>query len=322
MMTIFILQTTLPLALIVWLAILPPHDRAGFWMLVLAAALVTLFAALQGIWLFPPWWVPYLMALLLLGTITRHLIRSPVKPWLPTGPWGWLSLVILAGIAGLAGSQSRAALLARHIPDGPSIALAWPLGTGIYLVANGGRSSSINAHAALLDPSHPLHAGYGGTGYGVDLIAINRWGLRADSIMPADRTRYAIFETPVLAPCAGRVVSAVDGRPDNTVPDMPEGNVAGNHIILRCDGIDVLLAHFRQGSLRVVAGDDLVLGQQVGEVGNSGESSEPHLHIHAQMPGSPRDPFSGVPVPILLEDRFLVRGDRVDMMASPDADSS
>lgn len=58
-------------------------------------------------------------------------------------------------------------------------------------------------------------------------------------------------------------------------------------------------------------GDDLAINQQIAEVGNSGESSEPHLHIHAQMPGTPNVPFGGVPVPMRLEGRFLVRGDLV-----------
>ena len=162
MMMIYLLQTALPLAPILWLAILPPRNRAGFWLLALAAALLILVVALQGIWVFPPWWVPYLMALLLVVAVTFRLIRAPVRSWLPTGLLGWLGLVIFGGIAGWSGAQSWESILARQMPAGPSIALAWPLGPGIFLVANGGVSASINAHAALLDPAQPLHAGLAG----------------------------------------------------------------------------------------------------------------------------------------------------------------
>jgi len=63
--------------------------------------------------------------------------------------------------------------------------------------------------------------------------------------------------------------------------------------------------------------DILAVGQQIGEVGNSGESAEPHLHIHAQMPGSPDAPYSGTPVLMRLEGRFLVRNDLVQIGVRP-----
>lgn len=243
-MLIYVLQTIIPLILILWLAILPPRNLAGVWMLGLATALMTLAAARLGIWVFPPWWVPYLLALLLVAAVVWQLIRAPQRPLLPSGAFSWLTLVILAGVAGTGGLQSGAALLATRMPEGP-IDLAWPFGPGNYLVANGGASASINAHAALLDPAQLLHAGFGGSGYGVDLIAVNGWGLRASGIMPEDPAGYLIFGTPVLAPCEGRVILAEGGRPDMPVPQVDEGYPAGNHVLLRCGDHDILLAHFR-----------------------------------------------------------------------------
>jgi hypothetical protein len=316
MITIFVLQTVLPLILILWIAVLPPRSLLGFWMLALAAAAMTLAVAKLGIWVFPPWWVPYVTGLLLVGAVVSHLIRSQHRPWLPAGVLGWLSLIAFTAIAGFAAIQSRTAWVAATMPDGPSISLAWPLGPRIYLVANGGTLPAINAHAALLDPSHTLHAGFRGSGYGVDLIAVDRWGLRASGIMPPDPANYIIFGTSVFAPCAGQVILAEGGHPDMQVPKMDDDNPAGNHVLLRCEGIDVLLGHFRQGSLKVAVGDNVTAGQQIAEVGNSGESSEPHLHIHAQMPGQPNAPFGADPVAMRLDGRFLVRGDLVDMSVS------
>ena len=52
-------------------------------------------------------------------------------------------------------------------------------------------------------------------------------------------------------------------------------------------------------------------GHVLGRVGNSGNTGEPHLHVHAQRPGSTIAPLSGEPVPIRLGGRYLVRNDRV-----------
>lgn len=49
----------------------------------------------------------------------------------------------------------------------------------------------------------------------------------------------------------------------------------------------------------------------MGLVGNSGNTGEPHLHIHAQRPGSAIAPLSGEPVPVRFGGRYLVRNDRV-----------
>ncbi len=316
MIVVYVLQTLLPLAPVLWMVLLPPRNLSGFWLLSLAAALLILMVALQGVWVFPPWWVPYLLALALVAAVTWHLIWAPARPALPTSRVGYMPSAVLVGVAGFSGAQSWAAISARRIPEVRAIDLGWPLAPGIYLVANGGASPSINPHAALLDASHPLRAGFGGSGYGVDLIAVNRWGVRTTSIQPSDPSAYAIFGTPVLAPCAGEVALAINDRPDMTVPMVDAGYPAGSHVLLRCDDIDILLGHFRQGSVRVVTGDSVAAGQQIGEVGNSGETGEPHLHIHAQLPGTSERPFSGVPVPIRLQGRFLVRNDIVDTTLS------
>ncbi len=56
-------------------------------------------------------------------------------------------------------------------------------------------------------------------------------------------------------------------------------------------------------------------GSALALVGNSGVSSEPHLHIHAQRPGPTDAPFAGDPIPMRFANRFLVRNDRVSVGA-------
>ena len=55
-----------------------------------------------------------------------------------------------------------------------------------------------------------------------------------------------------------------------------------------------VLSHFRQGSVVVAVGDTVVAGQLLGKCGNSGHSSEPHLHYHLQD-GPDRHKGNGLP---------------------------
>jgi murein DD-endopeptidase MepM/ murein hydrolase activator NlpD len=87
--------------------------------------------------------------------------------------------------------------------------------------------------------------------------------------------------------------------------------MAGNHVILDCGGVWVVLAHLRRGTCLVHEGTRVRVGDPIGEVGNSGNTNEPHLHIHAQMPGTAQAPLSGRPVAILLNGRYLARNDMV-----------
>lgn len=60
--------------------------------------------------------------------------------------------------------------------------------------------------------------------------------------------------------------------------------MAGNHIYLRLDetGTFLFLAHLKKGSIKVKEGQHVNEGEVLAQVGNSGSSSEPHLHIHHQ----------------------------------------
>ena len=58
------------------------------------------------------------------------------------------------------------------------------------------------------------------------------------------------------------------------------GRILGNHLVLDLgDGVYAALAHLRRGSLQVRPGDRVAAGQQLAACGNSGISTEPHLHF-------------------------------------------
>jgi Peptidase family M23 len=310
MMTLYVLQCAIPLVLIALLAALPPRSVVSFWVQSLASIAVLVAISFVGIWTVPPWWTRYGFAVLLAAAIIFSCARHRATTRWPRGALGWLWLFGTAGIGLYAVNEAQVAFAGTLLPQGRAVDLGSPLGPGTYFVANGGAAPSVNAHATLLEQSVPGHRRYWGTAHGVDLVAIDHWGLRADGVMPADPRHYAIFGMPVIAPCAGQVLVAVDGFPDMQVPQVDRAHLAGNHVILRCADVDILLGHFRKGSVRVRAGQPLKTGDAIAEVGNSGNTSEPHLHIHAQMPGTATAPFSGAPIPIRIERRYLVRNSR------------
>lgn len=171
-------------------------------------------------------------------------------------------------------------------------------------------------HAGQLSRAHAgpgdarQRANYGQS-HAVDIVVIDGFGLPARGLQPADPSRYEIFGHRIHAPCDGVIVQAANDRPDMPVPVMDARNMAGNHVLLRCQRADILLAHFRQGSVRVRPGDVVQTGRVLAEVGNSGNSGAPHLHIHAQERATADAPFSGKPLPMLFGGRYLVRGDRL-----------
>lgn len=307
MNTLFLVQAAVPVALILWMALASPRSTSGFWIQIAASAACLWAAALLGIWLVPPWWAPWgfgsgLLAATWLGLRRRRPFASPL-PGSP-GAWAVAALFTALGVASAYGIVS--AWRSQTVPPLPVVNLAFPLGPGRYLVVNGGSDSSTNAHVETLDTSVPRFRDWRGQSYGVDLVKLDGLGLRAQGLQPADPRAYRIYGTHVLAPCAGRVVLAVDGLPDMQVPKMDREHMAGNHVMLQCEQADVLLGHLSPGSVRVRVGDAVAAGVWLGSVGNSGNTGEPHLHVHAQRPG----PVGGDPLPILLDGRFPVRGDR------------
>lgn len=94
---------------------------------------------------------------------------------------------------------------------------------------------------------------------------------------------YFAFGQEIVAPADGVVVYAVDGIHDNKPGEMNRMFVPGNLVVIKhADGEYSLFAHFKQNSVRVKTGDKVLRGQTIGLCGNSGNSSEAHLHFQVQ----------------------------------------
>lgn len=94
---------------------------------------------------------------------------------------------------------------------------------------------------------------------------------------------YYAFGKTLIAPCDAEVVLVVDGIKDNIPGEMNPIYVPGNTVILKTVNNEYLFfAHFKQYSIVVKQGQIVKQGDMLGMCGNSGNSSEPHLHFHIQ----------------------------------------
>ena len=170
---------------------------------------------------------------------------------------------------------------------------------GSWFVYWGGREIEANYHAANLQQRFAMDA------------MIFKDGL-SHAGDPAVLENYHCWNQPILAPADGVAARAVDEFPDLPIGEMDPQNPAGNHVVIDFgNGEYGFLAHLRRGSLTVETGDPILAGQEIGRCGNSGNTSEPHLHIHLQT-SVWLDQGHGLPMPFVdyvADDEFVARGE-------------
>lgn len=154
---------------------------------------------------------------------------------------------------------------------------ARPAAGGAWQVLWGGRNAIDNYHVVAADQS-----------YAID-VAVERDG-RLRTPGGTRNEDFHCWNEPVLAPAAGRIVSAVGDVPDNPAPPavLPEVPAPGNHVVIDHGKAEYsVIAHFRLGSLAVRAGERVKAGALLGRCGNSGNSTMPHVHYHLKTkPGA------------------------------------
>jgi hypothetical protein len=95
---------------------------------------------------------------------------------------------------------------------------------------------------------------------------------------------YGIFGKDVKCPISGTVIGMENEEPDIKPNSEEFSSLHGNYIFIKIDSTDtyLVLAHFMKDSIVVSVGDHVTEGDVLGKVGNSGTTSEPHLHIQHQ----------------------------------------
>jgi len=159
--------------------------------------------------------------------------------------------------------------------------------------------------------------------YAIDFVGVDHRHRTADrrdwrTLLATEPVeRFVGYGRPILAPADGVVVDVHDGEPDHVarrsqltlVPyalgqqaRLRQGMaaIAGNHVTIALRHSDhfVALAHMRTGSIGVRVGDEVAVGQPIASCGNSGNSTQPHVHV--QVMDSP-DPARAHGVPMTFE---------------------
>jgi murein DD-endopeptidase len=129
--------------------------------------------------------------------------------------------------------------------------------------------------------------------FAIDWVRIGSNGRTYDGDQK-DNKVYLAYGSEAFAVADATVAATKDGIPENVpgptsraVPITLE-TIGGNHVVLDLGGGRfAFYAHLQPGSLRVKTGDRVKVGQVLGLVGNSGNSTEPHLHFHISNGVSP-----------------------------------
>ncbi|HET7843134.1 MAG TPA: M23 family metallopeptidase [Xanthomonadales bacterium] len=141
---------------------------------------------------------------------------------------------------------------------------------GEWMVGNGGRNVEQNLHAVQAQQRFAL-----------DLMIARNGTTHAGKGEKLEE--YYCWGTPILAPADGVVVATVADQRDNAVGERGGTSPAGNHVIIDLGNDEyAVLAHLQAGSVLVKPGQAVKSGDALGKCGNSGNTTEPHLHFHLQ----------------------------------------
>jgi hypothetical protein len=205
---------------------------------------------------------------------------------------------------------SFSGLIGRVQTGGTPVAIGPPVGPGLWVADEG-------------CCTHPTHHRRALPGFNGELLAVNRFAIdwvlvdsqhRAWIGDPTQLSSYLSYRQPLIAATSGRVVGTHDGVANNPPQGVlagspPINDFAGNWVSIRIAPRRYLLyAHMVPGSVRVRTGQQVRRGQVIGLLGNSGNSSTPHLHFQV----SDRPGFAPVDSLPYVFDRFAFVGQITD----------
>lgn len=169
------------------------------------------------------------------------------------------------------------------------------------------------------------------TSFAIDFVPVDEEGRTApvtlgSLLRPEPADRFPGFGRLILAPARGVVVgvhhTAADHHSFRGLPSVGYAltqrrraaagwvELAGNHVMIQTrDGPLVAVCHLQRASVQVRLGESVEVGQTLGRCGNSGNSTEPHVHVQA-MGGS--DVVDAKAVPITFGGRLPRNGEIID----------
>ena len=185
------------------------------------------------------------------------------------------------------------------VPDEHEARLSLPF-EGSWFVIWGGDTKELNQHRGTPNQR-----------FAFDFLMVDASGksYRGEGKKNED---YPAFGRKIVAPADGVVTEVIRGVRDNVPGSMNPYSALGNAVVIRHREHEVsVLAHLKQGSIEVQVGDRVKRGQLLGLCGNSGNSSEPHLHYHLQNTPIVQD---GTGIKCFFHDVLLTREGKTEKM--------
>jgi hypothetical protein len=165
--------------------------------------------------------------------------------------------------------------------DPPLAGDRWLVGGGCCFPPSYHRTATLPVNGAI----------YAAQRFAIDFVQLDAAGTTVDGPIEA-LTSYPYYGTPVHAVADGVVVRTLNDLPERTPPNLPTdttiANADGNYVVQDIgNGRFVFYAHMQTGSVRVNVGDTVRRGQVLGLLGNTGNTTGPHLHLHVMDGPSP-----------------------------------
>ena len=177
------------------------------------------------------------------------------------------------------------------------VVIGAPLAGAGWVAGNGCCNSEIIHRGSVLSVNGAL---YDAQRFAIDWMRLDEQGRLVHGDL-SDVHNYTCYGAEVLAVADGKVVSMLNDLDDQTPGKLPDpdtitiDNVDGNHVVLDIGGgYFAFYAHLQKGSVTVRVGDQVKKGAVLGKLGNSGNTSGPHLHFHV-MTGPSVLGSNGVP---------------------------
>ena len=199
------------------------------------------------------------------------------------------------------------------IADAKPLIIGPPLAGAGWVAANGCCNPDIVHRGSVQSVNGGL---YDSQRFAIDWMRLDEQGrlVHGDE---SDVRNYTDYGADVLAVADGRVVSAVNNLDDQIPGRLPDPStinietVDGNHVVVDLGGGRfAFYAHLQKNSVRVKPGHEVKKGAVLGKLGNTGNTSAPHLHFHVMNRPSP---LASDGVPYLI-DAFDFAG-QVDIAA-------
>jgi murein DD-endopeptidase MepM/ murein hydrolase activator NlpD len=161
-----------------------------------------------------------------------------------------------------------------------SIDLKFPFKDGHFLIAEGG-----DGKASFFSNYHYLYwkskiKGYATMRFATDIVKLDTRGFSKKGVVPVENDLFYIYDEPVYSPIDGEVIQVRDEYDDHSAHSGKYPSGLGNMVVIKKDDYYVLLGHLKKNKTVVVEGQRIKAGELVGNIGMTGYTPRPHLHMH------------------------------------------